>query len=350
MVTKLPSKRESHSARSSSESKNKIKNSTDTADYDLTEKYRCLETKARIAINQKKIFTIIGFYDVVRNALLERGWIEKFPDCNVPKITSDHILKEANDGNMAERMILSQMTRNTPSYFIWQPKHYAQAFQIYYPYRNRINRLKSSDFTLKEGLNNLVENIHWSIIEHFTEINYPRTYMIDRYNQEAFVNDFKLTYSTNFIAFLNTARNFSDFFCEDGNISTECIHFAMQRIDFAIKVKEHFFIDTNKSFNFFRQDEMHDQFDLVMNYKYKFKLESVQKMEKLKKAIEITADNIFEHWPNRMFDGFKNIWILKPSNKSRGYGIVVMDNDSRIMEYVQRHTENKYLVQKYIGK
>jgi hypothetical protein len=42
--------------------------------------------------------------------------------------------------------------------------------------------------------------------------------------------------------------------------------------------------------------------------------------------------------------------IVKPINKSRGFGVVLMNNIERIFEHVACHHENKYLVQKYIEK
>lgn len=44
---------------------------------------------------------------------------------------------------------------------------------------------------------------------------------------------------------------------------------------------------------------------------------------------------------------FNFSWILKPINRSRGYGVVLVEDCSRIFEHVLRHSENKYIVQKY---
>lgn len=45
-----------------------------------------------------------------------------------------------------------------------------------------------------------------------------------------------------------------------------------------------------------------------------------------------------------------NYRILKPINKSRGYGVVLMKHVNEIFDHVHRHQENKYIVQKYIER
>jgi tubulin monoglycylase TTLL3/8 len=42
--------------------------------------------------------------------------------------------------------------------------------------------------------------------------------------------------------------------------------------------------------------------------------------------------------------------ILKPINKSRGFGVTLMNNIDNILDHVTRHSENKYIIQKYIEK
>ena len=95
---------------------------------------------------------------------------------------------------------------------------------------------------------------------------------------------------------------------------------------------------------------MYKQFDLVMNHEVKFKLESQTPVEKLKSMVKLIMVDVNKFFPSVKYDGYRNVWIVKPTNRSCGYGIVVMDNEERILEFISKHEEHKYLVQKYIGE
>lgn len=51
-------------------------------------------------------------------------------------------------------------------------------------------------------------------------------------------------------------------------------------------------------------------------------------------------------------DGIMNVWILKPGNKSRGRGIVLMNKLEDVVAKVNPtgKSDTRYVVQKYIGK
>lgn len=51
-------------------------------------------------------------------------------------------------------------------------------------------------------------------------------------------------------------------------------------------------------------------------------------------------------------DGMRNIWILKPGDKSLGKGIILMDRLQDILNKISLTSREgmQYVVQKYIGK
>ena len=59
-----------------------------------------------------------------------------------------------------------------------------------------------------------------------------------------------------------------------------------------------------------------------------------------------------KYWPQLDMDGIMNIWILKPGNKSRGRGIVMINQLEDVLAKVNpaNKTDNRFVVQKYIGQ
>lgn len=58
-----------------------------------------------------------------------------------------------------------------------------------------------------------------------------------------------------------------------------------------------------------------------------------------------------KYWPQIDMDGVMNMWILKPGNKSRGRGIVLMNKLEDVVAKVNPtgKPDTRYVVQKYIG-
>lgn len=56
--------------------------------------------------------------------------------------------------------------------------------------------------------------------------------------------------------------------------------------------------------------------------------------------------------PQSRVDGMRNIWILKPGDKSLGRGIVLKNSLNDILHKVNQAAKEgmQYVVQKYIGK
>lgn len=325
---------------------------TDDANCEIFKK---LEAKAHQAINSKKIFTVIGGFEVIRQSLLARGWIEKILDFNVNKsVVNEKMISETVGCYDTMRIVLSHLVKHSPVYFIWQPKYFEMSMNINFPLRNRVTRLRTSDFTLKEGLHNLAENIQWHIIEDVSDLNYPRSFLLmDLYQREFFVHEYRRTLITSFLFFLNDYNNLENIFSNDSAIPIDLIYNCIQKVEFNIKVKQHLCIDLEKTTSSTAFNEIARQIDLVVNHKKKIRFpEYIHSfsIEKLKTNIKIAVAEIHVYWPESKYDGHKNIWILKPINKSRGYGVVLMKDIEKICEHVIRHTENKYIIQKYCGK
>lgn len=316
--------------------------------------FKKLEAKAHQAINSKKVFTVVGGFEVIRHTLTARGWVEKVFDGQQSRV-DEKMISDTVKCFETTRIVLSHLVKQSPVYFIWQPKYFdGIQLNINYPLRNRINRLRTSDFTLKEGLHNLAENIQWHIIEDVSELNYPRSFLLmDLYQREYFLHEFRRTLITSFLSFLNDYEDFDRLFSDEAVVPIDLIYNCIQRVEFHVKVKQHLCIDLEKTANNSAFNEMAKQIDLVVNQRRKIRYPEYMhgfSMEKLKTNIKIAVAEIHVYWPESKYDGHKNIWILKPINKSRGYGVVLMRDIDKIFDHTVRHTENKYIIQKYCGK
>ncbi|CAO1413336.1 unnamed protein product [Diamesa hyperborea] len=327
------------------------------SDVKICEKFKALEARARHAINSKKIFTVIGGFEDIRQSLLERGWIERYLDNNNRTILSERLIKLSLTCAVTERLILSYMVRTSPVYFIWQPKYFeGLTHNIHYPIRNRLNRIRALDFTLKEGLHNCAENIQWHQIEEVSDhFSYQRSFLLtDIYKRDEFVQEYKRTEITSFLTFLNEAHDFEKLFDEHGTVPMECITIAIMKVEQYIKNKQHMFIDqlNTNEISQSTTNELLKNIHLIMVQKKKIKLSSLSFMgvEKLKAHVKVAIAEININWHQSRYDGHRNLWIVKPVNKARGYGVVLMKDAEKVLDHVFRHSENKYIAQKYIER
>lgn len=175
---------------------------------------------------------------------------------------------------------------------------------------------------------------------------------MDLYQREYFVQEFRRTLIASFLNFLNDCEEFDRLFSEQAEIPIDLIYNCIQRVENNIKVKQHLCIDLETT-NGSAFSDIAKQIDLIVNQRKKIAYPEYRNgfsMEKLKMNIKIAVAEIHVYWPESKFDGHRNIWILKPINKSRGYGVVLMKDIDKILSHVVRHTENKYIIQKYCGK
>jgi hypothetical protein len=320
-------------------------------------KSKNFESKVQKAIAERKIFTVIGsgsHYEVLRFLLKSRGWIEKVVDNSAKKVQ-----RKLNKNDS----IASMMVQQCPSNFVWLPRAYdGEKFIISCRHAlcNRIVRSPTWDFTRKDGLKNCCDNSHWHCIDGISELKSPRTFLLNEYlGRIEFCDEFKFTSATSFLAFLNFSKDFSSHFSESGTISSDLIEFALSYIEMALNEN----IDENiDSINNFKQrhkslklelsfEKHQEQFDLIIKCcdGSKFKWNTKVSIEKLKHRIRRTMATIYCRWPDRIYDGHRNIWILKPCDGSCGKGIELMNNHHKILNHVEKHPECNYIVQKYIG-
>lgn len=306
-----------------------------------------LENRVKKAKTEKKIFMFIGGYETVRQILLDRGWIEK--------ISKSEQLAYIPP---SERLIMSGMMKNLPFYFIWQPRNRPVQplhVQNVMPYVNSISRQRLLDFTTKDGLDNCAQNYHWYHVDGITDLNYQRSHiMVDKATKDEFCEDFRRTALIGFLTFLNESQDFLSFFKKSADLSTECVEFAIQKLELLIRLDHHEDLDSSQLLDLCikfpkNQNDFLINMRQVMNGTRKFKLESYYLVEMLKSQVFQCCELIKEHWPFVKYDGHNNLWIAKPIGQSSGTGVVVMNDETKILNLISTSAK-KFVVQKYIER
>lgn len=171
------------------------------------ERYRRYKLLAEKAAKERKVFTILGGYPTVRNALLKRGWLERLWDNQYVQMQqkSHHsLLEHAQPGNEYEVVLISKLLQSFPSNFIWYPRYMnVTRFDGVQPFKSRMDRPREFDFTLKEGMVNIWRSDQWLHIPGKSELICPRSYRLflpDELNE--FMADYRFTGCTSLLAFI----------------------------------------------------------------------------------------------------------------------------------------------------
>ncbi|CAH8856335.1 unnamed protein product [Trichobilharzia szidati] len=190
------------------------------------------------AIKNRKIFSVLGPYNPIRQALRTRGWVEKFDtnngstgqnaqetsksvrsvndnktsrSCN--SLQNDTTMEDSEDGDSDDDVtaaneekqrvqpweeddgyygIMSRMVRSEIPRFIWSLRKSQVEFR-YLQKDQMINHHSGAPFTTKVGLCRQLRNIRW-FADCDADRFFPRCFIIsEEEDRQAFINDFKLT-------------------------------------------------------------------------------------------------------------------------------------------------------------
>lgn len=310
------------------------------------------------AYRNRRIFTVIGNYNTIRKALLKRGWLEKMAPGRLNKLqglSEEVLLQHARKGNDYEAVAISKIINHLPAFFIWQPKGHRDLYIDVQPYRNRIRRAHGMDFSTKVGLIGCAEQQHWYLQEGVAGMLYPRFFRLgtNQEEREAFIEEFRKTQCCSLLRYLirglEKPEDIIDY--ENGLISPSIVYFALGRIKRQLNDWD------NEGFLDIEQSEVPEEewqdFLLnsakIINQNSKIKCIYRELME-LSKTAKNLLIKMEEKHKDLKWDGYKNLWILKPGYQSRGLGIVLRNNLDDILQWCTSHANRRYIVQKYIGK
>lgn len=352
--------------KSKSGSANPYTSNTSLSEY--FQKFKVIKDKAIKAIRQSKIFILseeFGKSLSLRQDLQNRGWVEKsiIRVNSTDTLSHQTLLEYAVDANEFERKILSNLVADYPADLVFTPQRPLSHIQIHdFALWNRINIGYSKNFTYKDGLWRCSEDAHFSTIPNKAELNLPRSFVVKNgvgFNE--FQDDYHLTLCRNLIYFLNENREMallvvvenpkkgSDL-VEASLVELIC-DFLTQRIQVTtdhIDIEESFLPINIKTdmWNKIAQACID-----VVEGNYKICIKSEDDVPKLQQKIEETATSSLQTWPFSRHDGFRNIWIVKPSNKSCGSGILLYDKYEQIVSHVKATRDDcRTIIQKYIER
>lgn len=325
----------------------------------FSEMYR---DKVMAAYKHKKIFIVYGNYNNIRRSLLRRGWLEKFPPSRFQKLQSlsdDILLQHARKGNEYEAVLMSKFMAHFPAFFVWQPKRMRDNYADVLPYRNRIRRSNKYDFSTKVGLIGCAEHEFWFRQPGICGMSYPRFYRLagGMEERQMFIEDFRYTQCRCLLRWLCDNINEYNKFCSpNGSIPISMVEFALQKVRQELDKLENEELDSFS--NAGAHEAQTEKFEWNNFLVHSQNL--IQKKELLNANIEdlqyhlddakILLQRLEEIRPDYGWDGYKNLWILKPGYAGMGHGIVIRNNLHLLLAFISNNMSRKYIAQKYIGK
>ncbi|XP_046734970.1 tubulin glycylase 3A-like [Diprion similis] len=307
------------------------------------------------AIQDRKTFVICGHFPLLRKPLMGRGWLEKR---TVRKMMS--LAPQSNVGGLEQ---VEKLLRNSVTNLIWYTSKHSPTFRV--DERTMVNKFSGCYFTSKVDMCNNLENVYWFYESGVSNIQFPRCYNIYRASQmKDFKADYRITACLGILKwflFIAKITGPQSVWKENGKVPVSAVLFALERCT-----------------EFIRRDYREvpvETWDQFLDSYYKI----IHGYDMLKKNLKIDIDvsinecvNSTPHNPSmellafadniliavskfrlqEKLDGMRDIWILKPSDKSLGKGIVLIDRLSDILNKLNLTAREgmQYVVQKYIER
>lgn len=276
---------------------------------EMLEKYQMYKRHVNQAIEEGKVFRIVGRYEWprLRVELRRRGWVEKRyfrSDSEISDLPHSMLLEEAKPGNEYERALISRMLGRAEPTFLWMlgGKYYSRHLST--PILNKIY-MRNINVGGKDGLYKYFQTIQ--------DANHPRTYDVIGCKELAlFEEDFHLTAAITVILFLDNHQTLAEkFTSKESGIKW---HFLQKLFDF---VENH--ID-NAHYGIYISKENGKNVGIGQEHKDLI-LALYEDIFRKGKPIELyhrhaqdhipmirtLAQRIRETWPKRQHDGYENV-------------------------------------------
>ncbi|XP_076389073.1 tubulin glycylase 3A-like isoform X4 [Megachile rotundata] len=261
------------------------------------------------AVNEHKIFVIYGNFPVLRKPLGRRGWIEKRFIRRLFSTSSE--MSEAGIETIEKFL-------RYPADFIWYTNKKVAART---DEKTIVNKFSGCYFTSKVDMCNNLENVSWFYEAGVSNIQFPRCYNVYQAVQiEEFVQDFYITACMGILKCV----------CEHEDIDGQRYK-SLSPSDWALFLSWH-------------EQLLHRHETLEKN-------EGID-IEELLQFTDNTLKEMTQCKPQSHIDGMKNVWILKPGDKSLGRGILLKSSLKGILNKIHQATKEcmQYVVQKYIER
>lgn len=306
------------------------------------------------------IFTInINNADVVRKALVERGWVEKISP-KLSKIKTKTTNTRIKIQQRLDSLILSNFVQGHHSSLVWDLNHYKYCDYSYFcddiedsvsTEKNLIrNQLEvEALWSSQKGLWNCTKESYWSYEKNVAEINAPRIYINATFDQKNFLKDYLLTACTSLLKWVLTMVA-NDEPIINGKVSTNVLVFALNRCKEYLYMKQNRDIDipiqrkaTSGQWNFFLKSyfALIDRNDL-------FLVDNKNILPLLIAYAKILLKKIHKYRPQLSCEGFHNIWIMKPADP--GTQEIKMASKLGVITDWINSSRSECVIQKYIGK
>lgn len=281
---------------------------------EMLEKYQMYKKKVNKAIEEGKVFRIVGRYDWprLRIEFRRRGWVEKRhlgSDSEMALFPQSILLEEAQPGNEFERTLITKMLGGIEPDFIWMSSGKYYSRHLTTPILNKIY-VRYCNFGGKDGLQRYFESMG--------DTGYhPRSYdVIGGMNLESFEEDFLLTAAIAVIMYLDNHQTLVEKFSnKPGAIKWM---FMLKLLDFVqFHIENHSYGMKITHENGKNSGLGQDHADLILAlyddiYKKQKCIELYHRnAQDHIPVIRMLAQRIRETWPKRLHDGYENVSLLQ---------------------------------------